>query len=68
MARVFVYDNRELPDPDPELSPEEVKRIYTDFFPEVANSEVRQSTRNGDTLYEFQRRVGTKGHGHRGCR
>ena len=25
MARVFVYDDREFPDPDPEMSAEQVK-------------------------------------------
>lgn len=61
MARVFVYDGREFPDPDPTLSPEEVKKMMTDFFPELANAEVREQKRDEDTLYELVRRVGTKG-------
>ncbi len=61
MARVFVYDGREFPDPDPTLSPEEVKQMMTDFFPELANAEVRETSRGEDTLYELARRVGTKG-------
>jgi PRTRC genetic system protein C len=61
MARVFIYDGREFPDPDPNSSVDEVKRMMTDFFPELANAEVRESSRGEDTLYELVRRVGTKG-------
>jgi len=59
--RIFVYDDREFPDPDKNLSPEEVKSMMTDFFPELANAEIREHTRGDDTLYELVRRVGTKG-------
>ena len=61
MARIFVYDGREFPDPDPNLSVDEVKRMMTDFFPELQNAEVKEAKRDEDTLYEFVRRVGTKG-------
>ena len=61
MVRVFIYDGREFPDPDPNLSVDEVKCMMADFFPELANAEVRESKRDDDTLYELVRRVGTKG-------
>jgi PRTRC genetic system protein C len=61
MARIFVYDGREFPDPDPNLSVDEVKQMMTSFFPELANAEVREHQREEDTLYELVRRVGTKG-------
>ena len=61
MSRIFVYDGREFPDPDPTRSPEEVKQIMSDFFPELANAEVREHQRDEDTIYELVRRVGTKG-------
>ena len=61
MARVFVYDGREFPDPDPNLSPDEVRQMMTDFFPELANAEVKETTRGEDTLYELVRKVGVKG-------
>ncbi len=61
MARVFVYDNREFPDPDPTMSPDEVRQSMTNFFPELANAEVLQSKRGEDDLIEFKKRVGTKG-------
>ena len=61
MARVFVYDGREHPDPDPSLPVKDVKRIFADFFPEVATAEVRTTQRDEDEVVEFVRRVGTKG-------
>jgi len=59
--RVFVYEGREFPDPDPNLSVEEVKQRMTDFFPELANAEVKEGKRGDDDLYEFVRKVGVKG-------
>ena len=61
MSRIFVYDDREFPDPDPELSVEQVKQTLSDFYGEIANASVKETTRGEDTIIEFQRRVGTKG-------
>ena len=61
MARIFVYDGREFPDPDAKLSVEEVRRQLADFFPELANAETRESRRGEDTVYTFVKRIGTKG-------
>jgi len=61
MARVFVYDNREFPDPDPNLSVEQVRETMASFFPELATATVQERQREQDTLYIFERRVGTKG-------
>jgi len=61
MGRIFVYDGREFPDPDPKMSNEEVRQSLTTFFPELANAESRMSKRGDDDIIEFKRRVGTKG-------
>ena len=61
MARIFVYDDREFPDPDPEMSVEQVKATLSDFYGEIANASVKETKRGDDAIYEFQRRVGTKG-------
>lgn len=61
MPRIFIYDNREFPDPDPGLSVEEVKNLMTDFFPELANAEAQEKKEGDKTFVEFKRRVGTKG-------
>ena len=61
MPRIFIYDGREFLDPDPNLSVEGVKAMMADFFPELANAEVRESSQGEDTLYELVKRVGVKG-------
>lgn len=61
MARVFVYDGREFPDPDPAMSVEEVRQSMTSFFPELANADTKQSKRGEDDIVEFTKRVGVKG-------
>lgn len=62
MARVFVYDGREFPDPDPKMSIEEVRQSMTNFFPELANADTNQSKRDENDIIEFKRRVGSKGY------
>src|SRR5688572_15827979 len=62
MTRIFVYDGREFPDPDPALSAEDVRRQLSDFFPELTNAETREERRGDDEVrYTFSRRIGTKG-------
>src|SRR4051794_38436679 len=65
MPRVFVYDGREFPDPDPGLSVEDVRKQLSDFFPELTNADTREERRGDDEVrYTFARRIGTKGVGH----
>lgn len=61
MARVFIYDGREFPDPDPKLPVEEVRKQLSEFFPELGNAETREEKRSEDTVYTFSKRIGTKG-------
>ena len=41
MTRIFVYDDREFPDPDPQMSVEQVKNTLSDFYGEIANASVK---------------------------
>ena len=61
MPRVFVYDDREYPDPDPQMSPDEVRTTLANLLPELANAEIKESKRGDDDVFEFKRRVGVKG-------
>ena len=61
MARIFVYDGRQFPDPDPDTAVDEVRRQLSVFFPELTNADVREERRGEDTLYTFSKRIGTKG-------
>ena len=61
MARIFVYDGTELPDPDPGMSVEQVQNSLADFYGELRNAKHTETKRGDDTVYEFQKAVGTKG-------
>ena len=61
MARKFVYDNREYPDPDPSVSVDQVRQMMSSFFPELASATVQERQQGQDTVYEFEKCVGTKG-------
>jgi PRTRC genetic system protein C len=61
MARIFVVDGREFPDPDPQCSVEEVRQQLSEFFPELANADTRGERRGDNVRYVFTRRIGTKG-------
>ena len=62
MSRIFVYDGREFPDPDPQASVEVVRQHMSTFFPELTNAETREEARGEDRVYTFAKRIGTKGH------
>ena len=61
MPRLFVYDGRTHPDPDPTMTVEQVKEAMSAFFPELATAEAQTTQRGEDQVITFQRRVGTKG-------
>jgi len=70
MARVFVYDGREFPDPDQKLSNDEVRQHMATYFPELSNAETKdlgerkvKDSEEKEHLWEFKKRVGTKGVG-----
>lgn len=65
MPRIFVYEGKEIPDPDPSMTPDDVRKSFIDFFPELANATVKPSvTRGEDEIIEFETRVGRKGEEH----
>lgn len=61
MARVFIVDGRQFPDPDPKLSVQEVRAQFAEFFPDLVNADTREETKGEDTHITFARRIGTKG-------
>lgn len=61
-TRVFRYNGIELPDPGAQLSPEQVRDLYSANFPELTSAVTEGPTATGDRLvWEFRRAVGTKG-------
>ena len=62
--RVFMYDDTELDDPDPNMSPEEVLEVYKDVYPELTSGSLGEPeiSEDGNTVtYELERHVGKKG-------
>jgi PRTRC genetic system protein C len=60
-VRKFVVEGRVMPDPDPNMTPDEVRQNLASMMPELANAETHQAKDGDDTVYTFERRVGTKG-------
>lgn len=62
LARCFVYNGVKLPDPSPDLSPEEVRDLYVGTYPELATAAIEgPSPSNGTMQYTFVRGIGAKG-------
>jgi len=62
MTRVFQFQGIRLPDPNPEMSVEEVKALYAAQYPELATAVVNGPKAAGDKMrYTFERAIGSKG-------
>ena len=62
VTRQFLYGGRALPDPNPSMSPEEVKGFYAGVHPELLNASIEGGEFDGATqTWRFERGVGTKG-------
>ncbi len=60
--RIFSYDGRAWDDPDPTLTPEEVKQQMSSFFPELSSATITEHKKDdGTIIYEMTRKTGTKG-------
>ncbi len=62
LSRGFTYNGVKLPDPDPRMTPEEVKAVYSNQYPELATAAITGPEAARDCLqYSFVRAIGTKG-------
>lgn len=62
VKRQFKFGNRQLDDPDPDMTPEEVMQFYAGTYSELTTSNVHGPKMEGDVaVYEFKTTVGTKG-------
>ena len=62
LTRKFTFNGANLPDPGEAFSPEEVKEIYSNQYPDLSTAIVNAPTISGDVAtYTFTRNVGTKG-------
>ncbi|OGP24996.1 MAG: carbamoylphosphate synthase large subunit [Deltaproteobacteria bacterium GWB2_55_19] len=61
-VRIFKYGSLELQDPDPSMTPEQVREFYSSVYPELTQSVIEGPEYGEDSIkYEFSRSVGTKG-------
>ncbi len=62
VTRSFKFNKRVFPDPNPKLSPAQVKDLYAAQFPELASAAIEgPELKGGQQVYGFARQVGTKG-------
>lgn len=62
LTRKFQYNSITLSDPNPALTPDQVKEVYAGQYPELTNAVVEGPVTRGNTAtYKFTRAVGSKG-------
>jgi len=62
LTRKFTFNGANLPDPGEAFSPDEVKEIYSNQYPDLSTAIVSEPAISGDVAtYTFTRNVGTKG-------
>ena len=62
LSREFTYNGVKLPDPNPNMTLEEVRAVYTNQYPDLATAIITGPEADGGKLrYSFVRAIGTKG-------
>ena len=67
LRRIFLKDggrakDTQLPDPNPDFTPEEVLKHYISLYPELSNSSISGPEIKNETLvFSFKTSVGSKG-------
>jgi len=62
LQRVFTFNGVNLPDPGPDFTPEEVKDVYVNMYPDLSTAILSAPEVADDVVtYKFARNVGTKG-------
>ncbi len=64
MKRLFVFGSKKLADPNPNMSPEQVKQFYATDHPELLTAGIgspKEDLKAGTVTYEFITNYGRKG-------
>ena len=62
LPRTFLWSGLTLKDPNPGLSPKEVRDLFSITYPGLTTAEVGEPTeKNGTLAFEFIKATGTKG-------
>jgi len=62
LSREFSFNGLKLPDPNPAMSPEEVRQFYSTQHPDITTASITGPEADGEKLrYSFTRAIGSKG-------
>ena len=62
LPREFVFNGSRIPDPDPQMSVDQVRDLLTPSYPEIATAMMTGPEDTGTSLrYSFSRAIGSKG-------
>lgn len=62
LPREFFYNDARVPDPNPDLSVEQVRDVLTAAYPEIATAALSGPEDTGSALrFTFSRAIGSKG-------
>jgi PRTRC genetic system protein C len=62
LPREFVFSGSRIPDPDPQMSIDQVRDLLTPSYPEIATATLTGPEDTGTSLrYSFSRAIGSKG-------
>jgi PRTRC genetic system protein C len=62
LPREFVCNGSRIPDPDPQMSIDQVRDLLTPSYPEIATATMTGPEDTGTSLrYSFSRAIGSKG-------
>jgi PRTRC genetic system protein C len=62
LPREFVFNGSRIPDPDPQMSVDQVRDLLTPSYPEIATATMTGPEDTGTSLrYSFSRAIGSKG-------
>jgi PRTRC genetic system protein C len=62
LPRELVFNGTRIPDPDPQMSIEQIRDLLTPSYPEIATATMTGPEDTGTSLrYSFSRAIGSKG-------
>jgi PRTRC genetic system protein C len=64
MKRVFDFNGKKLPDPNPKWTPDQVINFYSNTYPELTTATVdngETDLKKGTITYTISKTLGTKG-------
>lgn len=63
VRRIFSFNGAQLADPDPKMTPDEVRKFYSsNGYPTLTNASITgPETKDGKQIYSLKAAVGSKG-------